>query len=285
MSTKDKSGNGKDAENSSSDTDAMKAPVYTPSDTSIGAATPDAFTEGEAGSEMWFTCKMAEEYANQGGVPYLYLRADSSGKVIPVPQHSWYLATKNGKYTETAFLAESFLNNLNEDTYYYYIMCAGNKSDEETFDIAAAAFYIGPVGTDTHLVTSDKSLKFRANQEVWDVYVGGTKVNQMLEPGKDYYLLDSPDGTTEAEVVLTADFLGQRTPGYTYTLYVTNKAGDIASTTFKITGSATGTRTVGTSSTSPRTADESNIGLWAAFLLLSGAAVVICVPKLRKHKN
>ena len=37
-------------------------------------------------------------------------------------------------------------------------------------------------------------------------------------------------------------------------------------------------------SASPRTGDESNLGLWAAFLLLSGTAVVVLVPKLRKQE-
>ena len=42
--------------------------------------------------------------------------------------------------------------------------------------------------------------------------------------------------------------------------------------------------TTGQASSSPRTGDESNLGLWAAFLLLSGTAVVVLLPKLRKHE-
>ena len=57
---------------------------------------------------------------------------------------------------------------------------------------------------------------------------------------------------------------------------VTNDAGKIATTTFQIVG-------VGTSTSSPRTGDESNIGLWAALLLLSGTAAVVIVPKFKKH--
>ena len=52
--------------------------------------------------------------------------------------------------------------------------------------------------------------------------------------------------------------------------------GEWASTTFQVLTTAQG-------SASPRTGDESNLGLWAAFLLLSGTAVVVLIPKLRKH--
>ena len=52
--------------------------------------------------------------------------------------------------------------------------------------------------------------------------------------------------------------------------------GEWAATTFQVLTTAQG-------SASPRTGDESNLGLWAAFLLLSGTAVVVLVPKLRKH--
>ncbi|MBQ9687177.1 MAG: hypothetical protein IJV41_11660 [Oscillospiraceae bacterium] len=259
-----------------------KTPAYTPSvSDALTVGISDPIPEGQATENLWFTCQMMEEFANQGGVPRLIIvKSGSAPTSGGISNLDWYIVRKNGKYTETAYISAATINKLPAGDYDVYILCDGVYSSAGAIKIEAPSFYIGAVGTDTHAVTSDKSLKFRANKTVEKVFVGGTKVNQQLEYGKDFYFTTTNESNDT--VVLTADFLGERTPGATYTLYVKN-GDDVASTTFKITGSST--RTVGTSSTSPRTADESNIGLWAALLLLSGAAVVVCVPKLRKHKG
>ena len=82
------------------------------------------------------------------------------------------------------------------------------------------------------------------------------------------------DGQT---VTLSYEFLNKRSAGNTYTIKVLTTTGEYAATTFQVLTTAQG-------SASPRTGDESNLGLWAAFLLLSGTAIVVMVPKLRKHE-
>ena len=76
-------------------------------------------------------------------------------------------------------------------------------------------------------------------------------------------------------ITLSADFLNARQTG-TYTISAKTKSGYTIKTNFYILNTAQ-------ASSSPRTGDESQIGLWAAFLLLSGAAIVVMVPKLRRH--
>ena len=89
----------------------------------------------------------------------------------------------------------------------------------------------------------------------------------------NYYYV-SNDGLT---ITLSPDFLNERQAG-TYTISANTVAnGTKVSCPFYILSTASG------SSASPKTADESQLGLWAAFLLLSGAAVVVLVPKIRKH--
>ena len=101
------------------------------------------------------------------------------------------------------------------------------------------------------------------------VYVG----NIELTSDDDFALSNN-----RKTVTLSAEFLNKRTAGNTYTIKVLTYSGDYASCTFQIL-------TTGQASSSPRTGDESNLGLWAAFLLLSGTAVVVLLPKLRKHEE
>ncbi len=125
-----------------------------------------------------------------------------------------------------------------------------------------------PYSTDKHVVNSSKSLRFIASEEIRpdSVMVGSRK----LYDSSDYFVSND-----RKSITLSADFLNARQTG-TYTISALTKDGRTIKTNFYILSTAQ-------ASSSPRTGDESQIGLWAAFLLLSGAAIVVMVPKLRRH--
>ena len=125
-----------------------------------------------------------------------------------------------------------------------------------------------PYNTDKHVVNSSKSLRFVASEEIQptSVMVGSRK----LYDANDFFVSND-----RKSITLSPDFLNARQTG-TYTISARTKGGETIKTNFYILSTAQ-------ASSSPRTGDESQIGLWAAFLLLSGAAIVVMVPKLRKH--
>ena len=167
-------------------------------------------------------------------------------------------------------LGQNFLSSLSADeTYYMQVIDARHPEDIYTNIVT---FRVGPtlraIDTDKHVINSTRSLRFRSSAPVSEVYVG----NIMLTDPADYGV--SWDGKT---VTLSFEFLNKRSAGNTYTVKVRTTDGEWAATTFQVLTTAQG-------SASPRTGDESNLGLWAAFLLLSGTAVVVLVPKLRKQE-
>ncbi len=166
-------------------------------------------------------------------------------------------------------LGQNFLSSLSADeTYYMQVIDARHPADIYT---NVVTFRVGPtlraIDTDKHVINSTRSLRFRSSSPVSEVYVG----NIMLTDPADFGV--SWDGKT---VTLSFEFLNKRSAGNTYTIKVRTTSGEWAATTFQVLTTAQG-------SASPRTGDESNLGLWAAFLLLSGTAVVVLVPKLRKQ--
>lgn len=167
-------------------------------------------------------------------------------------------------------LGQNFLSSLSADeTYYMQVIDARHPNTNYT---NVVSFRVGPtlraIDTDKHVINSTRSLRFRSSAPIAEVYVG----NIMLTDPADYGV--SWDGKT---VTLSFEFLNKRSPGNTYTIKVRTTDGEWAATTFQVLTTAQG-------SASPRTGDESNLGLWAAFLLLSGTAVVVLVPKLRKQE-
>ncbi len=126
-----------------------------------------------------------------------------------------------------------------------------------------------PMDTDKHVIGSIKNLRFRCDDPVSQVYVGTIP----LTYGEDYVL-----SSDRRVITLSYEFLNNRSAGYTYSIKAVTDSGDYASSSFQIL-------TTGQASSSPRTGDTSNIGLWSAFLLLSGTAIVVLVPKLRGREN
>ena len=167
-------------------------------------------------------------------------------------------------------LGQNFLSSLSADETYYMQVIDARHPDVIYTNVVS--FRVGPtlraIDTDKHVINSTRSLRFRSSAPIAEVYVG----NIMLTDPADYGV--SWDGKT---VTLSFEFLNKRSAGNTYTIKVRTTSGEWAATTFQVLTTAQG-------SASPRTGDESNLGLWAAFLLLSGTAVVVLVPKLRKQE-
>ena len=165
---------------------------------------------------------------------------------------------------------DKMLNGLEEGTYYLWIY----DRDDPDRHTDSVPFYVvdvptlEPYSTDKHVVNSSKSLRFVASEEIDpnSVKVGSKK----LYDSNDYFVSND-----RKNITLSPDFLNARQTG-TYTISARTKGGETIKTNFYILSTAQ-------ASSSPRTGDESQIGLWAAFLLLSGAAIVVMVPKLRKH--
>jgi len=201
------------------------------------------------------------------------------GNIVPDVRYSTYsdmrspTSVRIDQYWDLNYgyimLGANFLNSLSaEHTYYLQVVDA---RDPEGLYSNVVSFRVGPtlraLDTDKHVLNSTRSLRFRSSEPISRVYVGNIELTDPADYGVSW------DGRT---VTLSFEFLNKRSGGNTYTIRVLTTSGEYASTTFQVLTTAQG-------SASPRTGDESNLGLWAAFLLLSGTAVVILLPKLKKQ--
>ena len=167
-------------------------------------------------------------------------------------------------------LGDKQMNSLRPGHYYLWIYDVRHPdihTSTAEFDVIEVAT-LEPYSTDKHVVNSSKSLRFIASEEIDpnSVWVGSRK----LYDANDFFVSND-----RKNITLSPDFLNARQTG-TYTISALTKGGETIKTNFYILSTAQ-------ASSSPRTGDESQIGLWAAFLLLSGAAIVVMVPKLRKN--
>ncbi len=173
-------------------------------------------------------------------------------------------------WDEYVKLGEKTMAGLREGTYRLWIY---DKRHPDVYTNSRPFYVVDvptlePYNTDKHVVNSSKSLRFVASEEIQptSVMVGSRK----LYDANDFFVSND-----RKNITLSPDFLNARQTG-TYTISALTKDGRTIKTNFYILSTAQ-------ASSSPRTGDESQIGLWAAFLLLSGAAIVVMVPKLRKH--
>ena len=138
-------------------------------------------------------------------------------------------------------------------------------------------FYVGPslkaVDTDKHVINSSKDLKFVCSDTIDPKNVRVGSGNGWLEEGSQFTI--SGNGRY---ITLKAKFLNARTAGETYTLNVKTTSGEWTSCNFRIL-------TTAQAASSPRTGDNSNIGLWLVFMAVSGGAVAVSLPKLKKGKD
>lgn len=129
-------------------------------------------------------------------------------------------------------------------------------------------------GTYKHVINSGKSLKLKSSEPIKAVYAGknGTKLDNF-----DYTMYKlSNDGKT---LTLTPEFLNARTAGYSYALWVEDASGNESNVVyFQILTTAQANASVDTG-------DASDIALWAAFLILSGAAVAVALPRVKKSSG
>jgi len=192
-----------------------------------------------------------------------------------VSVYDYYVEQSNGKDTSYAWIKTSYLDKLPASSNVYFRVIvpasvAGLSEDARTDWVKITTGHtLAAVDTNKHVINSSKNLKFVCSDVISEVYVGG---QNLAKTDPDAFKV-SADGKY---VTLYADFLNDRTAGSTYTLSVLTKSGEKLSTTFQIL-------TTAQASASPRTADDSNIALWSAFLLMSGAAVVAVLPRLKKE--
>lgn len=140
---------------------------------------------------------------------------------------------------------------------------------ETSYGEAEMDFYtkvgIEPKNEDYHVKGGKKNLSFVSSEPIKEVYVGKEKL-------KDSYYTLSKDRMT---LTLKADFMNRLKADVTYGLTVTTEAGK-AACNFRILSP-------GSAAATPKTGDESSFMIWAAVLVLSGAAVVALIPKKKKN--
>lgn len=227
----------------------------------------DTYYRGEDLPEFW--SKLIQELNDESGPNknYVGVRIGTSNSMYANTFHTldfW-------SYDDTIRLGPDLIKSLDAGTYYIWVYDTRNQdrhTDSKVWHLVDVPT-LEPINTDKHVVNSTKNLRFRASEPIKDasVKVGG---KTLLD---DNYYYVSNDGLT---ITLSPDFLNERQVG-TYTISANTVANNTkVSCPFYILSTAS-------ASASPKTGDESQLGLWAAFLLLSGAAVVVLVPKIRKH--
>lgn len=224
------------------------------------------------------------KYVSGGTRPELYcemFRDDDAVLQISNDGYSWkdvsvydyYIEQSNGKSTSYAWIKTTLLDNQKAaSNIYFRVIIPASARGANTDAISnwvkvTNGNTLRAVDTDKHVINSSKSLKFVSSAPVDVVKVG----NIALVEGEDFAM--SKDGKS---ITLFADFLNKRTAGSTYTLTAITEDGEELKTTFKIL-------TTAQASASPRTGDDSNIALWSALVLMSGAAVVAVLPRLKKE--
>ena len=171
-------------------------------------------------------------------------------------------------YLGTAYLGDLSTGWHTLTVYYDEMFASPNRSIQ---------FYVGPslkaVDTNKHVINSSKDLKFVCSTTIDSSNVKVGSGNGWLEEGNQFTI--SGNGRY---ITLKAKFLNARTAGETYTLYVKTTGGEWTSCNFQIL-------TTAQAASSPKTGDSSNIGLWIAFMLISGSAAAVALPKLKKGKD
>ena len=231
-------------------------------------ASRDTYFRGEELPQFWSDLIGKLNKMGGGKVNYVGVRIGTSQSLYA----NGYDTLDFWSSGNTITLGENMVKNLDAGTYYVWVY---NKSNPNEHTDSIPWYIVDvptlePINTDKHVINSTKNLRFRASEPV---QAGSVKVGGKSLYDANYYYV-SNDGLT---ITLSPDFLNERQVG-TYTISANTVAnGTKVACNFYIQSTASGY------STSPKTGDESQLGLWAAFLLLSGAAVVVLVPKIRKH--
>ncbi len=162
-------------------------------------------------------------------------------------------------------LKSAYLNTLSNGTHTLKVYTAYDEYNNPT-GLVYANIYISGNGTsasatygdNAHVKGTASNLYFNSSAAISDVYISG----KWIDPA-NYSL--STDGKT---LTLNSSFLNQLSYG-TYTMNLNGTNGSTQSTTFRIV----------TANYAPSTGDETNIGLWVAIMILSGAGAIALIPR------
>ena len=180
-----------------------------------------------------------------------------------------YLNTKSTSlasyWNGTLTLKSAYLNTLSNGTHTLKVYTAYDEYNNPT-GLVYANIYISGNGTsasatygdNAHVKGTASNLYFNSGNAISDVYISG----KWIDPA-NYSL--STDGKT---LTLNSSFLNQLSYG-TYTMNLNGTNGSTQSTTFRIV----------TANYAPSTGDETNIGLWVAIMILSGAGAIALIPR------
>lgn len=140
------------------------------------------------------------------------------------------------------------VNGNNAGTQYAYITVSGT---------ASAAY-----GDNAHVRGTTSDLYFTANSAISSVTISGTTIDPA-----NYTL--SNNGKT---ITLKANFLNLLNYG-SYTMKLGNSNGGTETATFRVV----------TANYAPATGDESNLAIWIAVMVISGAGAIALIPRRKKE--
>lgn len=168
-------------------------------------------------------------------------------------------------YSGNLVLKSSYLQTLAAGTHTLKVRTADTHGAPDgvvyatiTISGTASAAY----GDNAHVRGTTSDLYFNANSQIKSVTISGTTIDPA-----NYTL--SNDGKT---VTLKANFLNLLNYG-SYTMKLENTNGGTETATFRIV----------TANYAPATGDESNVAIWLAVMMISGAGAIALIPRRKKE--
>ncbi len=226
----------------------------------------DKLTVSENMGDISVVEKDPSEWKSGDGDKYFYVTQEPIKSIkidsIPVSNNLWYDST----YDNYIFIGKAAMAELRPGTHILEVYGKNGAYGKTSFKVAAT---LKPVTTDKHVTGSGYSLSFVCSDVISKVFVGDIELDNTWY---DYYTL-STDGKT---VTLKAKFLNEKlVAGSTYTLTVVTANRSEPNCKFQIL-------TTAQASSSPKTGDTSELGLWCAAMAVAATAVVVLMPKLKK---
>ena len=199
---------------------------------------------------------------------------DLSFQVSPAAFYTYldnqYLNTKSTSlasyWNGTLTLKAAFLNTLSNGNHTLKVYTATDSENNPTGLVYATIAIEGngtmgvnaTYGDNAHVKGAASNLYFNSGNPISEIYISG----KWIDPSN---FSISADGKT---LTLSSSFLNQLPYG-SYTMQINGSNGTTQTTNFRIV----------TANYAPSTGDETNIGLWVAIMLLSGAGAVALIPK------
>ena len=207
-------------------------------------------------------------------VTWLRGNGDLSFQVSPAAYYTYldnqYLNTKSTSlasyWNGTLTLKAAFLNTLSNGNHTLKVYTATDSENNPTGLVYATIAIEGngatgasaTYGDNAHVKGAASNLYFNSGNPISEIYISG----KWIDPSN---FSISTDGKT---LTLSSSFLNQLPYG-SYTMQINGSNGTTQTTNFRIV----------TANYAPSTGDETNIGLWVAIMLLSGAGAVALIPK------